>query len=150
MLPEPDLFSSVNINIHNHGSYSEDTTLLAADQAVKFDDTDNTDGQEVVVCGNDRSYLTRHHPYTVGVATVLSKGHLSNYNSKKSSIDHRERRVRRWYLTVIVLLYIGLITSFCLNVSLLLNSYPDPSSAKVRLSQHQLGWEEAELSRGKY
>ena len=33
---------------------------------------------------------------------------------------HNERTTRRWYLTVIVLLYIGLITSFCLNVSLLL------------------------------
>ena len=33
---------------------------------------------------------------------------------------HNERTTRRWYLTVIVLLYIGLITSFCLNISLLL------------------------------
>ena len=32
---------------------------------------------------------------------------------------------RRWYLLVIVLLYIGLITSFCLNVTLLVRREPD-------------------------
>ena len=40
--------------------------------------------------------------------------------SKVSENVQNERTTRRWYLTVIVLLYIGLITSFCLNVSLLL------------------------------
>jgi hypothetical protein len=154
MLPEPDLFSSVNINNHNPGSYSqsvssEDTDLLAANQAVKCGHPDKTIGQEVEVCESNRSYLTRCHPYTVGVATVISK-RLSESSSSAGSKDPRERRVRQWYLTVIVLLYIGLITSFCLNVSLLLKSYPEPSSAEIRLSQHQLGLREAELSRGKY
>jgi hypothetical protein len=32
----------------------------------------------------------------------------------------------RWYLIVIVLLYIGLLTSFSLNVSLLLRREPPP------------------------
>ena len=32
---------------------------------------------------------------------------------------------RRWYLLVIVLLYIGLITSFCLNVTLLVRREPE-------------------------
>ena len=31
----------------------------------------------------------------------------------------------RWYLLVIVLLYIGLITSFCLNVTLLVRREPE-------------------------
>ena len=152
MLPEPDLFSSVNITKHNPGSYtqsigSEDTTLLA-DKAVKSADQSKTSDEEFKVCESDRSYLTRCHPYTVGVATVISKGRLSNSNSSSRSIDQQERRVRRWYLTVIVLLYIGLITSFCLNVNLLLKSFSEPSSAEIRLSQHQLGLEEAELSKG--
>ena len=33
-------------------------------------------------------------------------------------------KARKWYLVVILLLYIGLITSFCLNISLLLRTYP--------------------------
>jgi hypothetical protein len=153
MLPEPDLFSSVNINISNHGSYSqsaggEDTNLLAAaaDQAGNYD-PDKTVGQEVEVFENNKRY-PRCQPYTVGVATVISRGSLSNSNSKEGSIDPHERRVRWWYLTVIVLLYIGLTTSFCLNVSLLLKNYPEPS-AEIRLSEHQIGREETELSRGK-
>ena len=151
MLPEPDLFSSVNITKHNLGSNSqsigsEDTNLLA-DQAVKYADQNKTSDQEVKVCECDRSYLTSCHPYTVGVGTVISTG-LSSSNSSSGSKDPRERRVRRWYLTVIVLLYIGLITSFCLNVSLLLKNYPEPSSAEIRLSQHHLGWDGAELPKG--
>ena len=42
----------------------------------------------------------------------------------KDEGDGRERSRRRWYLTVIVLLYVGLVTSFCLNVSLLLKATP--------------------------
>ena len=33
-------------------------------------------------------------------------------------------KARKWYLVVILLLYIGLITSFCLNISLLLRTSP--------------------------
>ena len=124
MLPEPDLFSSVNN--HKSSSYSQsetsEDTNLVVDASVNYAHPDKT------VCESERSYL----------------------NSSVGSKDQRDRRVRRWFLTVIVLLYIGLITSFCLNVSLLLKSYPEPSLAEIRLSQHQLGLEEAELSRGKY
>ena len=42
----------------------------------------------------------------------------------KDQVDGRERSRRRWYLTVILLLYVGLVTSFCLNVSLLLKATP--------------------------
>ena len=151
MLPEPDLFSSVNN--HKSSSYSQSVTSeetnLVVDASVNYAHPDKTVENEGEICDSDRSYLKRCHPYTVGAATVISKG-LSSSNSSSGSKDPRERRVRRWYLTVIVLLYIGLITSFCLNVSLLLKSYPEPSSADIRISQHQLGLEEAELSRGKY
>ena len=40
----------------------------------------------------------------------------------KEGGDGRERSRRRWYLTVILLLYVGLVTSFCLNISLLLKT----------------------------
>ena len=38
-------------------------------------------------------------------------------------------KARKWYLVVILLLYIGLITSFCLNISLLLRTYPKPNDS---------------------
>ena len=41
-------------------------------------------------------------------------------------------RSRKWYLVVILLLYVGLITSFCLNISLLLRSYPAPPLQQAR------------------
>ena len=37
-----------------------------------------------------------------------------------------EKVSKRWYLVVIGLLYIGLIISFCLNITLLLRSAPGP------------------------
>ena len=35
-----------------------------------------------------------------------------------------EKVSKRWYIVVIVLLYIGLIISFCLNLALLLRKHP--------------------------
>ena len=151
MLPEPDLFSSVKN--HKSNSYSQSVTSeetnLVVDASVNYAHPDKTVENEAEVCESDRSYLKRCHPYTVGVATVISKG-ISSSNSSADSKGPQERRVRWWYLTVIVLLYIGLITSFCLNVNLLLKSFSEPSSAEISISQHQLGLDEADLSRGKY
>ena len=45
-----------------------------------------------------------------------------------------EKVSKRWYLVVIGLLYIGLIISFCLNITLLLRSAPGP----VRQGQARL------------
>jgi hypothetical protein len=73
---------------------------------------------------------------------MLSKSNLESSNTSEGSRDLREKIARRWYLTVIVLLYIGLITSFALNVNLLLNSYPEPKH------KHQLSLDESELSKG--
>ena len=39
-----------------------------------------------------------------------------------------DKIARKWYLTVIVLLYVGLIASFCLNISLLIKTFPQDSS----------------------
>lgn len=43
-----------------------------------------------------------------------------NNVSDPDVLRQRQRWTRRWYLLVIVLLYIGLLASFSLNVSLLL------------------------------
>ena len=45
----------------------------------------------------------------------------------------RQRWTRRWYLLVIVLLYIGLLASFSLNVSLLLRK-PSVTTSKTSVS----------------
>ena len=48
-----------------------------------------------------------------------------------------DKIARKWYLTVIVLLYVGLIASFCLNISLLIKTFPQHSPAEINLpSQH--------------
>ena len=58
------------------------------------------------------------------------------FNHTRSSVKSRvlglnvgDIKARKWYLVVILLLYIGLITSFCLNISLLLRTYPKPSDS---------------------
>ena len=45
---------------------------------------------------------------------------MNNVNDAAEVLRQRQRWTRRWYLLVIVLLYIGLLASFSLNVSLLL------------------------------
>ena len=52
--------------------------------------------------------------------TVSSAASMNNVNSEAEVMRQRQRWTRRWYLLVIVLLYIGLLASFSLNVSLLL------------------------------
>ena len=57
---------------------------------------------------------------------------MNNVNSsavmEAENMRQRQRWTRRWYLLVIVLLYIGLLASFSLNVSLLLRK-PSSSSS---------------------
>ena len=51
---------------------------------------------------------------------VSSAASMNNVNDAAEVLRQRQRWTRRWYLLVIVLLYIGLLASFSLNVSLLL------------------------------
>ena len=158
MLAEPDLFSSVPNYNHNQGNLlhsqcagSANFEVAAVERFAKNRDSDQrsqglTHLSEIEL--TRQNIQLRRNPQTV--ATVIPKGHLTTRYSSASSIDQQERRVRRWYLTVIVLLYVGLITSFCLNVSLLLMSYPEKSSSEISVSQHQLSFDEAELKRGNY
>ena len=56
---------------------------------------------------------------SAGTVTVSSAASMNNV-SDPEVLRQRQRWTRRWYLLVIVLLYIGLLASFSLNVSLLL------------------------------
>ena len=124
MLPEPDLFSSVNINTHKPSDGDTDTPSIPGLTHLCVNNRSE---------GPQQSIKQQCHPYTCGVNRVLSNGQHTNSNS-----DQRERIARRWYLTVIVLLYVGLITSFCLNVTLLMKSNPEPSAARINLSMDQI------------
>ena len=59
-------------------------------------------------------------PHSGSAVTVSSAASMNNVNSEAEVMRQRQRWTRRWYLLVIVLLYIGLLASFSLNVSLLL------------------------------
>ena len=164
MLAEPDLFSSVPNYNHNKGnslcsqsaaSANFTNFEVAAVECFATNSDSDLRGKSLThLSESERSELTRQNiqlrrfPQTV--ATDIPKGHLTPSYFSASSIDPSERRVRRWYLTVIVLLYVGLITSFCLNVSLLLKSYPEQSSAEISVSKHQLSLDESELTKGNY
>ena len=139
MLPEPDLFSSVNINTHN----PSDAVL-----SVLADTNTNTIPDLTHLCENDKSESPKQsiklqchpysHPHTLGVNRMLSNVQQTNSSSSRKRNDLQERISRRWYLIVIVLLYAGMITSFCLNVTLLMKSYPEPSASRVSLSTNKI------------
>ena len=64
---------------------------------------------------------------TLGRAKPLQV-YSSLLSGTSTVVGEQERALgsgRRWYLLVIVLLYIGLITSFCLNVTLLVRREPE-------------------------
>ena len=76
--------------------------------------------------------LTLPRGLVEGQGTLGRAKPLQVYSSLLSGtstvVGEQERAVgsgRRWYLLVIVLLYIGLITSFCLNVTLLVRREPE-------------------------
>ena len=60
----------------------------------------------------------------------IKDGDDKDGDDKDSDDKHAspDKIARKWYLTVIVLLYVGLIASFCLNISLLIKTFPQDSS----------------------
>ena len=68
---------------------------------------------------------------SASAVTVSSAASMNNVNDAAEVLRQRQRWTRRWYLLVIVLLYIGLLASFSLNVSLLLRKPSTSSSASV-------------------
>ena len=153
MLPEPDLFANVKAKDQNPANNCD----AANDTLVPYQpgNTAPTQGQAGLtqLCVGDsdsREHNINHmgQPYNVGTGHMISKEHQFQRQASVKSLDPNETRARRWYLTVIVLLYIGLITSFCLNVSLLFKSYPEQPTAVISLSPQGLGLDEAQLSGG--
>ena len=67
---------------------------------------------------------------------------IDQNNFNKQSLrrtDYAEnRRTRRCYLAVIILLYLGLLTSFCLNISLLMGSFPHIDQYNISLREEGL------------
>ena len=163
MLPEPDLFSSVPRNIQTPDTLlyrqSEDNNRSAADVVKETSgDTNRSSTQQLeglthlpesAKCLPDvKRIKLRCPPPGWAVANVFSKPYIPSNNPREGSRDLRGRIAPRWYLTVIVLLYIGLITSFALNISLLLINYPEPSAPGLNLSKHQLKLDVSEHLKG--
>lgn len=74
------------------------------------------------------------HTGSSATVTVSSAASMNNVNGLDAeAMRQRQRWTRRWYLLVIVLLYIGLLASFSLNVSLLLRK-PTASAVTSRSS----------------
>ena len=131
MLAEPDPFSDVN---PKHSSLYH----LCDRRTSSLDCEDDHPSADAVghPCESERNYLdvnniklmSRQHKFVV--SSVLSKDHVMSSNGNTNTLDPHERLTRRWYLMVIVLLYVGLVTSFCLNISLLLKTYPQHSSSQ--------------------
>ena len=170
MLPEPDLFSSVNASCRNQASSlyhlceSRRSSLecepgnpsVQGDSVTVSCEAENTTPLHKLeglthLCESDGRQISdvqniklKWHPYNWGVKNGLSNTRRANSNPGTVSLDPSEVTARRWYLTVIVLLYVGLITSFCLNVSLLLKRYPEPAASGINLSPQQFGFEELE------
>ena len=76
---------------------------------------------------NNIKLMSQQHKFIV--SNVLSKDHVVRGNGYTKTVDPHVRLTRRWYVAVIVLLYVGLVTSFCLNISLLLKTDPQHSSS---------------------
>ena len=141
MLPEPDLFSSVPNNNTDSSLYNQSTSSGMAAEYANSSIPNKTCASEVEcltdVCKSNSGELSKHH-YTVGVRGVLR----SNLHIK--SKDPHEKLSRHWYLTVIILLYVGLITPFCLNVN------AEHSTRAINLEPYQFGSYAAEPFRSKY
>ena len=159
MLPEPDLFASVkakdqnpanNCDAANHTG-TTDTAMVLGHPVHTAPAQGQAGLTQLGVRDSDRREHLQHNinhmcqPYSLGTGHIVSKDHHFHRKASVKSLDFQERRTRRWYLTVIVLLYVGLITSFCLNVSLLLKSYPEEV---ISLSPQGFGLDEAQLFEG--
>ena len=109
MLEEPDLFISLNSREGGTGTLCREGRLRHTCTS-----TSSTRGSSVQL--HDIQCL----PYNSQVFTDPR----TSLKSRVLGLNVGDMKARKWYLVVILLLYIGLITSFCLNISLLLRTYP--------------------------
>ena len=152
MLPEPHLFASVNKeNLADNYPTTECTNVPS--EPVNTSSPCDHD-MLTQLCVSDRPELPVNkinlmcHPYNWSIKAKLSRKDHSNVTPSVQSNATYERRARRWYLIVIVLLYIGLITSFSLNVSLLLKSFPESAPAGINFSPQKLEYDKSSLYDG--
>ena len=112
MLPEPDLFASVHTSTHNDDEEERDNELPSQDMQL--------------VCNSihSRELLPHSRELLPHCRRVLP--HC------RRVLPHSKSVARRWYLVVIVMLYVGLITSFCLNITLLVRTPDTPSHQTFR------------------
>lgn len=101
MLEEPDLFLSLNTREGGGANRHTCTSSSLTGSSLQLHD---------IQC----------LPYNSQVFTDPR----SSVKSRVLGLNVGDIKARKWYLVVILLLYIGLITSFCLNISLLLRTYP--------------------------
>ena len=153
MLPEPDLFASVNNGINSDSTHHVrscqhvNTKYLSNNRSEQNKGIFLTSRAEFVskskqsehehswsACGKSESPVhslgLMCQKYRMGKTVTVDH---DNVNAK-SVVD--PVRARKWYLVVIVTLYIGLITSFCLNITLLLRNYsPDSNHNSLQIIQ---------------
>ena len=129
MIPEPNLWADLRdrdrgldeVDYPPH--HLDNTTVAVANAANSTHNRTLPRGHGANNC--DHHYLKEELELEPGgngsaAVTVSSAASMNNVNVDTDVMRQRQRWTRRWYLLVIVLLYIGLLASFSLNVSLLL------------------------------
>ena len=154
MLAEPDLFSCADTacpsSLHNlcslepgHESAERDSVTVVFDDKniitiQTLESSSHQFDRQVKEFPSQERGLKCHSDSNLGIKYLLSNERQTNTISGSGILTKDERKARRWYLIVIVLLYVGLVTSFCLNVSLLLKNYPEHAASVKHLSQQHL------------
>lgn len=157
MIPEPNLWAdlrerdrsldevSADYPPHVHHSMTTSTTSAGALGGPASDGT-RTLTLPRNGCLNNRDFLKEELELEGGsnpsaAVTLSSAASMNNVNAAvmdAESMRQRQRWTRRWYLLVIVLLYIGLLASFSLNVSLLLRKPSTRPTSSVSTSSVSL------------
>ena len=114
MLPEPDLFASVHC-VHPMSTHNDD----------------GEDGNKELA-GQDMQLVCKSIHSSGGVLPHNTSGVLPHSRKVLPHSRSVAKQVRRWYLVVIVMLYVGLVTSFCLNIALLVRTPDTPSHQTLR------------------
>lgn len=127
MLDEPDLFISLN-NTCNTVNSVNSVNSIKRDGTLRHTCASST-------LGSAGSSVQLHDIQCI--PSYNGGGYGPDHRSVKSrvlGINVGDIKARKWYLVVILLLYIGLITSFCLNISLLLRTYPKPNESSQTMN----------------
>ena len=96
----------------------------------------SADGNEISIFPLVLWYIlpNKLHQALNNLAKIKNLLHSRPSKSRVLGINVGDIKARKWYLVVILLLYIGLITSFCLNISLLLRTYPKQNESSQTMT----------------